>query len=111
MGLFSNRNKPKKLNSRVVLSFKDAMKYAQDENYAQYEFIPVDENNFERGFRIQSKQQVREDIDRIKRRKFNTGFEQTVIAGGIYKGIDSKVSKNNQPEYNKYKNSKGYEIA
>jgi len=111
MGLFNNRNKPKKLNTRVILTFKEAMKYAQDENYAQYEFMPVDENDFEKGFRIQSKEAVRENIDRIKRRKFNTDFEQTVIAGEIYKGIDSEISKNNKPKYNNYQNSKGYEIA
>lgn len=111
MGIFSNRNKPKKLNSRIILSFKDAMKYAQDADYSQYEFIPVDENNFERGFRVQSKEEVREHIDRIKRRKLNPSFEQSVIAGGIYKNIDSDVNRNNQPKYNNYQNSKGYEIA
>ena len=111
MGLFNNRNKPKKINTKVILTFKETMKYAQDENYAQYEFIPVDENNFEKGFRIQSKQEVREKIDTIKRRKLNPSFEQSVIAGGIYKGIESETSRINQQKYNNYQNSKGYGIA
>lgn len=104
MGIFGNRNKPKKLNSRVI-SFEDAMKYAQNPDYAEYEFLPVDENNLKRGFRAQPREVVREQINRIKERKFNPGFEQSVIAGGIYKGIDKNVNRNN---YNNYQSAKGY---
>ena len=104
MGIFGNRNKPKKLNSKII-SFEEAMKYVQSPEYANYEFIPVDENNLKKGFQVKPAEVVREHIDRIKTRKLNPSFEQTVIAGGIYKGIDSKV---NQSPYNNYQNAKGY---
>ena len=102
MEIFGNRNKPKNLNMKII-TFSAAMKYAQDPNYADYEFLPVDENNLERGFRVQSKEIVREQINKIKR--LNPSFEQSVIAGGIYKGIDEKITRN---KYNNYQNAKGY---
>ena len=105
MGIFGNGNKSKKLSSRTI-SAEDAMKYVNDPNYSHYEFIPV-----EGGFQPQSKEEVREQIDRIKGRRLNPSFERTVITGGIYKGIDVKVSEANrstQPRYNNYQNAKGY---
>ena len=104
MGLFGNRNKPKKLNTKVILPFKEALKYAQNPDYADYEFLPVDENNLGEGFLVQPKEVVREHIDRIKRSELNPSFEQSVIAGGIYKNIDRNGSRN----YNNYQSAKGY---
>lgn len=104
MGFLGHRNKPKKLNSKIIISFGEAMKYAQNPDYAKYEFVPVDENDLKKGFQPQSKEEIRERIDTIKRRKLNPSFEQSVIAGGIYKYINTST----QPKYNNYQNTKGY---
>ncbi len=99
------RNKQVKLNPRKIYTLGEAMEMANDSRYEHYEFMPIDSDNIQLGYRPVLKEKVRDYIDGIKRSRRNPEFEQYVTGNGSYKNMDRNVSGN---LYNQYQSAKNY---
>lgn len=109
MGIFGNKSG--KLNTRNVYTLRETLELAKDPRYEQYEFVPIDPDDIRVGYRPELKEVVRSRIDKIKKNKRNSEFDEYVVADGRYKGIDEKVSenRNRMPMYNNYQSAKRYQ--
>lgn len=103
MGFFSKKEKQGKLNSRYVYTLQETLAFAKDPKYAHYDFEQVNPDDIKAGFRAISREIVQESISKInaKRNRRTESFENIVVAGGKYKGIDKMV---NLEEYVKTRN-------
>lgn len=105
MGIFGHKNKQVKLNLRKIYTLGEAMEMANDARYEEYEFVPINSDNIQEGYRLVLKEEVRNYIDGIKRSRRNPEFEQYVTGNGSYKNMDRNVSGN---LYNQYQSAKNY---
>ena len=105
MGIFGNKNKQVKLNPRKIYTLGEAMEIVNDISYEQYEFMPINPDNIEAGYRAVSKEEVQKCIDRIKKSRKNPEFEQYITGNGSYKNMDREVSGN---LYNPYQGERNY---
>lgn len=105
MGIFRHGNKQGKLNLRKTYTLGEVMEFVSDTRYEQYEFIPVNPDNLQAGYRPVGKEEVRNCIEDIKKSKRNPEFEEYVTGNGSYKNIDTRVNKN---LYNSYQSAKNY---
>ena len=106
MDIFGNKNKPKKLNLKEVFSMGEVKKMIQDERFARYEFLPIDSDNIQAGYRPVLKEEVRSYMDGIKKSRRNGEFDTYVTGNGKHKNIAREVNRN---LYNNYQNAKRYQ--
>lgn len=106
MGIFSNKNKIKRLNPRSIYTLGEAMELANDSRYEHYEFVPIDSEDIQAGYRPILSEELRSYMNKIKKNRRNEGFDAYVTGDGSYKDISRKVSGN---LYNNYQNAKGYQ--
>ncbi len=105
MGIFGHKSKQVKLNARKIYTLGEAMEMANDARYEEYEFIPIDSDNIQAGYRPVLKEEVQKCIDRIKKSRKNSEFEQYITGNGSYKNMDREVSGN---LYNPYQGERNY---
>lgn len=114
MKLFGRREKT--LNTERFIPLEQAKKYENDPEYSHYIFP----SEMTEDGRIVCKPQLIKQVEtdtRIKENKvkkskarWNPSFEQSVIGGGKYKGIDREIAikHGQQKQYNNWQSAKKY---
>lgn len=86
-------------------SLGKAMKLAQKPKYKDFEFVLYDPEQPQLGYKLISKEEAREHIDEVKKKKRNEEFEKRITGEGKYKNINQEVGS----QYNQYQKSKKYQ--
>ena len=92
----------KNLESKKI-TLKQAIEYAGDPRYAEYEFTPIDENNLQAGCIAKKRVQPKEN-----RKKLN--FQSYIKVDEQYKNINENMNTKNKElkNYNNYQSAKRY---
>ena len=106
MGIFGNKNKLKKLNPRGVYTIGEVKRMIQDERFAHYEFLPIDSDDIQSGYKPVLREELRSYMDKIKKSRRDEEFVAYVNGNGIYKNIDREGNRN---LYNDYQSAKSYQ--
>ena len=108
MGFLANigNKKNKKIDPGRILTLREAMKYANDSRYEEYEFPPVDPENPLAGYKAVERVKLQTHIKEIKTSRRNPEFEAYVTGNGKYKNIE--VKNTITPKYNNWQNAKRY---
>lgn len=114
MNLFGKKRKS--LNTGRLISLEQAKKYEKDPDYKHYIF-PTEITEEGKVMckpqlvkEIETYAKIEENKEKQPKARWNASFEQAVICGGKYKGIDREVAnRHEQPkQYNNWENAKKY---